>query len=57
MDMWSCPYCGNYQGLPFGDSNLKGMLCLHPDCGRFDEMDESKFNELNAEKTPSQSLA
>lgn len=55
--MWSCPYCGNYQGLLFGDSNLKGMLCLHPDCGRFDEMDESKFNELNDENTSSQSLA
>lgn len=44
--MWSCPFCGNHNGIRFQDSNLKGMLCMHPDCGRFDELDEAVFNQL-----------
>ena len=44
--MWSCPYCGNSGGVKFMDPNLKGMLCMHPDCGRFDEMTEVNFDPL-----------
>lgn len=36
--MWMCPYCGQNIGQPFRDTQLHGMLCLNPDCGRFDEM-------------------
>jgi hypothetical protein len=32
---WTCPYCGGTYGYPFQDNQLQGMLCLHPDCGRF----------------------
>jgi hypothetical protein len=38
--MWSCSYCGNHTGMPYEDSQLKGMLCLHPDCGRFNPYDD-----------------
>ena len=44
--MWMCPYCGNNGGVKFKDLNLKGMLCMHPDCGRFDEMNEVNFEQL-----------
>lgn len=44
--MWSCPHCGNSGGVKFKDSNLKGMLCMHPDCGRFDELTEDNFEQL-----------
>jgi|GEM_PF-637998 len=33
---WTCPHCGGTLGQPFADSQLRGMLCLAPDCGRFD---------------------
>jgi hypothetical protein len=35
--MWICPYCGGTKGHPFADRNLQGVLCLEPDCGRFDD--------------------
>lgn len=34
--MWICPYCGGDEGQPFHDDQLSGVLCLAPDCGRFD---------------------
>ncbi|WP_164984859.1 hypothetical protein [Ammoniphilus sp. CFH 90114] len=55
--MWSCPYCGNHSGVKFKDMNLQGMLCMHPDCGRFNELDEAKFAELNLEENESWSFA
>ncbi|NGQ94076.1 hypothetical protein G3578_02670 [Brevibacillus sp. SYP-B805] len=43
--MWKCPFCGGSLGQPFQDSQLHGMLCLSPDCGRFDVHDakEERF--------------
>jgi len=38
--MWNCPYCGGSQGQPFFDHQLQGMLCLDPQCGRFDVHDD-----------------
>ncbi len=38
--MWTCPYCGGKLGQPFEDSQLRGMLCLSPDCGRFDASED-----------------
>lgn len=40
--MWTCPYCGCASGMYYHDSQLQGMLCLHPECGRFDEWDEEQ---------------
>lgn len=37
--MWTCPYCGNQHGMIFEDSQMTGVLCLHPDCGRMDQQD------------------
>jgi hypothetical protein len=48
--MWSCPYCHSREGLFFRDENLLGVLCLAPDCGRFNELDEGQWQALqNAE--------
>ncbi|MBO8170947.1 MAG: hypothetical protein H0Z33_03540 [Bacillaceae bacterium] len=41
--MWTCPYCGSSSGMMYEDRNLKGILCLHPDCGRFDQLDEQRL--------------
>lgn len=35
MLVWTCPYCGNQDGVYFRDRNLEGMLCADPECGRF----------------------
>ncbi|WP_232697113.1 hypothetical protein [Brevibacillus daliensis] len=35
--MWNCPYCGFERGHVFQDSQLHGILCLNPVCGRFDD--------------------
>lgn len=40
--MWTCPYCGQSVGQPFRDSQLHGMLCLNPLCGRFDDRTETQ---------------
>ncbi|WP_019119183.1 hypothetical protein [Brevibacillus massiliensis] len=40
--MWRCPYCGEAKGQPFADSQLQGMLCLNPECGRFDSAEDSQ---------------
>ncbi|MFY0542719.1 hypothetical protein [Brevibacillus sp. H7] len=47
--MWTCPYCGGTLGQPFQDDQLRGMLCLQPDCGRFVEtkMDLDDGKEWN----------
>lgn len=43
--MWMCPYCGSSKGQPFSDAQLSGMLCLNPDCGRFDStLDAEQVN-------------
>ncbi|GIO00662.1 hypothetical protein ABE137_08590 [Brevibacillus laterosporus] len=39
--MWECPYCGFANGHVFLDNQLHGILCLNPDCGRFDSSDTS----------------
>lgn len=44
--MWSCPYCGNHTGMPFEDNQLKGMICLHPACGRFNSLQASDDENL-----------
>lgn len=36
--MWTCPYCGNKNGMIFEDQQMSGMLCLHPECGRVEEL-------------------
>jgi hypothetical protein len=55
--MWSCPYCGNHSGVAFKDMNLQGMLCMQPDCGRFDQMDEDRSGEEGQEEIGIGSLA
>jgi hypothetical protein len=47
--MWRCMYCGNENGMPYTDRNLKGMLCLEPNCGRFQSMtdEESRLEETH----------
>ncbi|MGC5324037.1 hypothetical protein [Brevibacillus sp. SYSU BS000544] len=40
--MWTCPYCGQNMGQSFQDSQLHGMLCLNPLCGRFDDLVDSQ---------------
>ncbi len=37
IQMWNCPYCGFERGHVFQDSQLHGILCLNPVCGRFDD--------------------
>ncbi|WP_170145317.1 hypothetical protein [Ammoniphilus oxalaticus] len=54
--MWTCPYCGNSGGVGFVDPNLKGMLCMHPNCGRFDEMTEGRIELLMRSDLYEQSL-
>jgi len=49
--MWSCPHCGQQAGLPFQDDQLQGMLCLNPDCGRFDASEGIEDHLTNAEYT------
>ncbi|WP_169729955.1 hypothetical protein [Thermicanus aegyptius] len=39
---WSCPYCGYQHGFYFEDDQLSGMVCLRPECGRFDPFDEKE---------------
>ncbi len=55
--MWSCPYCGNHSGVKFKDRNLKGMLCMHPDCGRFEEMDDQTFGGMEQSEEEAWSFA
>ncbi|MEW9667698.1 hypothetical protein [Ammoniphilus sp. 3BR4] len=55
--MWSCPYCGNHSGVRFKDSNLQGMLCMHPDCGRFNELDEQAYSQLDHAESEERSFA
>ncbi|WP_400163042.1 hypothetical protein ACAF76_009040 [Brevibacillus sp. TJ4] len=38
--MWTCPYCGGTNGIPFHDEQLDGVLCLEADCGRFVDNEE-----------------
>lgn len=45
--MWTCPYCGGKMGQPFEDGQLQGMLCLAPDCGRFDSGDNAQQPLIN----------
>ncbi|WP_172890890.1 hypothetical protein [Aneurinibacillus soli] len=42
---WKCPYCGSQYGMPYQDSNLVGMLCLEPNCGRMHAMTEEESQE------------
>lgn len=35
--MWQCEYCYGRNGMVFKDNNLEGVLCLEPDCGRFNQ--------------------
>lgn len=35
FSVWICPFCGNKDGMPYEDSQLTGILCLNPECGRF----------------------
>jgi transcription elongation factor Elf1 len=44
--MWTCPYCGSNNGVIFKDNQLKGMLCMEQDCGRFNQMDDSQLVQL-----------
>ncbi|WCK56134.1 hypothetical protein PP175_09590 [Aneurinibacillus sp. Ricciae_BoGa-3] len=48
--MWKCHYCGSEDGMPYKDRNLSGMLCLAPDCGRFNEI----MNEIGTESAGAQ---
>jgi hypothetical protein len=41
--MWTCPYCGHHHGMFFEDRQLTGVICLHPDCGRIDEIDREEL--------------
>lgn len=36
--MWKCEYCGGNKGMYYKDKQLEGMLCLEPDCGRFNNI-------------------
>ncbi len=40
--MWSCPQCGNHNGMMIEDQQLSSMLCMHPDCGRVDPLDSEE---------------
>lgn len=40
--MWTCSYCGKDQGMYYKDQQLEGMLCLEPDCGRFNNVVNNK---------------
>ncbi len=40
--MWKCQFCGNSNGIPYKDQNLEGMLCLAPDCGRFNHIEQDE---------------
>lgn len=44
--MWKCKYCGNQYGMPYKDNKLEGMMCLAPDCGRFNHIDEYNNEEV-----------
>lgn len=35
--MWKCKYCGGSSGMYYKDNQLEGMLCLEPECGRFND--------------------
>lgn len=41
--MWSCSYCGNHLGMVFEDNQLSGVICMHPDCGRFEVLDREEI--------------
>ncbi len=43
--MWTCRYCGSNQGMYYKDQQLEGMLCLAPECGRFNNTFENS-NDL-----------
>ncbi|MCF6093163.1 hypothetical protein L1765_04025 [Microaerobacter geothermalis] len=45
--MWSCPFCGSHYGIPFEDQHLRGILCLHPDCGRVDVVDDNRSEKYS----------
>jgi len=40
--LWKCQYCGSLNGMYYQDSQLKGMLCLEADCGRFSDLLDEK---------------
>lgn len=41
-----CPFCGSEYGMPYKDNQLTGMLCLHPECGRFHPFSNKESEEI-----------
>jgi len=50
--VWTCPHCGGTRGFFFTDENLQGMLCLAPDCGRFDPTAVFPAHEVSGDELP-----
>lgn len=44
--LWTCQYCGSEYGMYYKDQQLEGMLCLDPNCGRFNDLNEKEKKDF-----------